>query len=476
MSPSSPTRKIRMQLALSAGALAFAAATFGVAAPILWGTAIAQSELDTELYEEVDELVSRHREHGVEALAREVKRRVIARDGHGRVYLLAEAHKEIIEGSWRDWPGPPQGLPGDAETEAGKASEARTLTFDDSPDSSDWVRHREVRMVLRNLPDGRHLAVGHDISEHTRLQRKVQLAAGISLVVALFIGIGGGLAVSRQLLQRVVAMSETVQRILRGQRDERVPTTTPPNEFDELALHFNCLLDENALLLDRMREVTGEVAHDLRTPLARIRVRIESALRSPLDPKSAEAMLHSLQEEIDGILETFNALLHIAQIETQRTRDSMRAIDLCAIARDACELYEPVAEEAGLELIGEFEEAIEVVGDRHLLAQVISNLLENAFKYAGSGTVRLRVGRSSEDSTRVELVVTDQGPGIPVTDRERVLQRFARLDSARSKPGAGLGLSLVDAVVQLHDAELRLLDEAPGLKVSILFKSHSTPP
>lgn len=446
--------QIRNRLWLASLALALTVAATVIGGVFWWSTSLAEDQLDDELQAEIIQLVQGPLREGPEALALEIRRRILATDSLGHVYLFAESQRTIIEGTWPDWPD-----------EMLHGSEFQTFTLDDDPPEGVGVA-RQVRVALRSLPSGRHLAVGHDVTEHHRLKEGLKLAALGALVLALGIAMAGGLWVSRRLLDRVATMREVVLGILKGRRDSRVPVSEPPDEFDQLAEQFNELLDENQALLSRMREVTDEVAHDLRTPLARLRARIESGLGNDGLETEQRELLHALREEVDDILDTFNALLHIAQIETGRAREEMVRVELSALVETACELYEPVAEESGLELRARIQPDISVVGNRHLLAQALTNLIENALKYAGRGVVTVGVSQA-EGGGSITLSVSDQGPGIPAESHARVLQKFARLEQARSRPGAGLGLSFVAAVAELHGATLSLEDMSPGLRVSL---------
>ena len=451
--------RIRNRLWLASAALGVAAALAGVGGFVGWTSSrFVEDHHDEALSAELVELVEGHLAAGPDALALEVRRRMVARPGGSSVYLLAESQRTIVEGHFAQWP---------ADLEHGQPFQ--TLGMEGSVSSAPGIS-RHVRVAIRTLPGGRHLAVGRDVSESVRMKEGLQQAGVVAIMLALVFAVAGGLVVSRGLLSRVSEMRGVVARISRGQREDRVPVKTPADEFDELAEHFNRLLDENQALLQRMREVTNEVAHDLRTPLARMRARIETqqALGKG-EPPPAE-FLEDLREDLEDVLDTFNALLHIAQIETGRARDEMVEVDLSALVADACELYEPVAEESSLALRSRVEPGVCVVGQRHLLAQALTNLIENALKYAGRGVVTVGLSRDAETG-RARLSVSDQGPGIPEGDRQRVLQRFVRLEGARNRPGSGLGLSFVAAVASLHEASLELEDMNPGLRVSLELAS-----
>lgn len=441
---------------LASIALALAVAGTALITIAWWSSEFVRDDLDEELYAEVIELMQGPLRQGPEALATEIRRRILEADSLGHVYLYAESRETIIEGSWPTWPD-------DLE----QAQAFQTLGIHETPSPRTGLA-RQVRIVVRTLPSGRHLAVGQDMTEHLRLGEGLKAAAYLALGLSLVLAMAGGLLVSRGLLARVEGMRSVVSGILMGRREERVPLESPPDEFDQLAAHFNRLLDENQSLLRRMREVTDEVAHDLRTPLARMRARIEAQQAFRGEPEDYNELLHELRDELDRVLETFNALLNISKIETGRVQEEMVSVDMSALAEDACELYEPAAEEAGLSLRSKIEPSIQIKGNRHLLAQALTNLIENALKYAGRGVVGVLLCEE-EGERLVRLSVSDQGPGIPEADHERVIQRFTRLESARSRPGAGLGLAFVAAVAEMHGASLRFEELSPGLRVSLEF-------
>jgi signal transduction histidine kinase len=273
------------------------------------------------------------------------------------------------------------------------------------------------------------------------------------------------------MLRRIEAINRTSRDIIAGDLTRRIPVSGSSDELDRLAGNLNTMLDQIEGLMTGMRQVTDNIAHDLRSPLTRIRTRLELAL---MERPSVEAYRAAMEQVLDSTTEliaTFNALLSIAQVEAGALRESMAEIDLAAVAEDVAELYAPVAEDAQLRLRIEAAGGTLIRGNRHLLSQALANLIDNAIKHTpAGGTISVRVARADGSA---ELVVEDTGPGIPESDRTRVLDRFVRLEASRHAPGSGLGLSLVRAVAQLHHGTLTLEDNRPGLRVRLVFPAMS---
>lgn len=331
----------------------------------------------------------------------------------------------------------------------------------------------ENRLAFANvfrLPSGYRLIVGRDIEDRRQLARMVRTTMLWGLGVMALFGIGGGYWVSRRLLARIDSLSDTTRTIMEGDLSGRLPVNGSGDELDRLAQSLNLMLARIEQLMAGLREVSDNIAHDLKTPLSRLRNRVEAALREPYgEPVYREALERTI-EEADGLIKTFNALLSIARIEAGAGPENRETLDVSALLRDVAELYEPVAEERGFELKAEAEAPVHIKADRQLIGQAIANLVDNAIKY---GSVETAVGPARPEvivsavakNGVAEIIVTDRGPGVPIAERERVLDRFVRLEASRSEPGSGLGLSLVAAVARLHGGSLRLEDNAPGLKV-----------
>lgn len=296
-------------------------------------------------------------------------------------------------------------------------------------------------------------------------------AIGLTLVF----GIGGGLLLSRNLLNRVDAIGRTSRAIMQGDLSERMAVSGTGDELDRLAVGLNEMLDQIERLMTGMREVSDNVAHDLRTPLTRLRVRLEDALRPGSNVDHREVIEDTIAEA-DQLLKTFNALLNIARTESGEARTAMVGIDACDVLREVCELYEPLVEEAGGELVFLEGHDCHVEADRQLIAQAISNLVDNALKYGRpeDGDFRLTVSVLASDGY-AQLAVADNGPGIAERDRLRAVERFVRLDASRSQSGSGLGLSLVQGVARLHGGNFTLEDNEPGLRAVLRVPLVGTP-
>ena len=338
-------------------------------------------------------------------------------------------------------------------------------------ESPEGTEHRALVRVVQ-LPGGFHLLVGRDLEERERLFAIVVNAGQWSLALVIVLGLIGGFFVSRRVLSRIDAMTGTAQTIMAGDLSGRLPVAGTGDELDRLADNVNAMLERIEALMRGLKEVSDNIAHDLKTPLTRLRNRCEQALRSATGETSYRAALESTIAESDDLIRTFDALLMIARAESGQARDNMTEFDASEIARDVGDLYEPVADEKGIALKIDAPAAAPVRGNRELVSQALANLIDNAIKYAGpsgkvNGVPAEIVVRAGNDGERITLSVADRGPGIPDADRGRVVERFVRLEESRSEPGSGLGLSLASAVARLHGGELKLEDNHPGLRTTI---------
>jgi hypothetical protein len=339
----------------------------------------------------------------------------------------------------------------------------------DEAESPDRPEHEALVRVFQ-LPGGFRLLVGRDLDERERLYHIVLSAGRWSVAIVVILGLAGGLFVTRRVLRRVDAMTETTRTIMAGDLGGRLPVAGTGDELDRLADNLNVMLERIEALMYGLKEVSDNIAHDLKTPLTRLRNRSEEALRTAKSEAEYRAALEATIEESEGLIRTFNALLMIARAESGQARDDMSEFDAAEIAHDVGELYEPLADQKGIALKVEADAPAKVKGNRELVSQALANLVDNAIKYtappagAVNGAKPEIVVRALEDGDRILLTVADGGPGIPEADRARVVERFVRLEQSRSHPGSGLGLSLASAVARLHGGELTLTDNQPGLK------------
>jgi signal transduction histidine kinase len=337
-------------------------------------------------------------------------------------------------------------------------------------DNSD---HRALVYVTQ-LSGGFRLLIGRDLEERRRLFGIVAKAAQWSILVVVVLGIGGGIFVARRVLQRIDAMTGTTQRIMTGDLSGRLPVGRSGDELDRLAKNLNAMLERIEALMTGLKEVSDNIAHDLKTPLTRLRNRAEEALAKSGCEADYRAALERTIDESDGLIRTFNALLMIARAESGQARGNMDDFDASEVANGIHELYEPLAEDDGMTLKVRTAPA-PIHANRELISQALANLVENAIKYgkpvADGPVVSLESRQILIEALRegdsVLLRVTDHGSGIPESERKHAVGRFVRLDSSRSQPGSGLGLSLASAVATLHGGELRLGDANPGLVATL---------
>lgn len=328
--------------------------------------------------------------------------------------------------------------------------------------------HLALAQVLL-LPSGFRLLVGRDLEERENLRDVMIHALFTSLFWVMLVGFVGGLVMSFRILRRVDAMNASARTIMEGDLSRRLPLSGTGDELDRLAANLNTMIARIAGLMTGLREVSDNIAHDLRTPLTRLRNGAEEALRAGQDAARQREALEKVIAEADGLIAIFNALLMIARAEAGAGRDALVEGDAGRVVADVVELYQPSAEDDGIDFTTEIETGLTVLLNRELLGQAVANLIDNALKYGGAETraasaVTVSARRIGD---RAEIAVGDRGPGIRAEDRARVLDRFVRLEGSRSRPGSGLGLSLAAAIARLHGGELRLADNAPGLRVVV---------
>jgi signal transduction histidine kinase len=381
-----------------------------------------------------------------------IEQRSQDQDVRGAVYLMVDPQLRPVAGNVPAWPK--------LDAAAGK-----WFLFKVSVPFGDETREHEMRAQRFPLPGGYRMLVGHDVQERQDVKSLMVRGLIAAVVMTLLLGLGGGFWMGRRILAQAGAISAVATQIMRGDLSQRLPVRDADDEINTLAREINTMLGKIEQLTLGMRTVLDSAAHDLRTPLNRLQATAEAAM-DQLGAGSAERrVLERVTTEVDQMRSTLDALLRIALAETGTV--AREPVDLSELVASVVELYAPVSEERGIELRSSVAAGAEVLGSRQLLAQALANLLDNAIKFTpDGGRIRVVLRRSGNEP---EIIVEDNGPGIPADKREIVLGRRVRLDEARKFPGSGLGLSLVAAVTKLHGARLVLDDAAPGLRVSLKF-------
>ena len=445
---SSRKRSLIFRYALIYTAL-FCATSLAILGFLYWSTfALDQGRVDAEISAEADLLQEKFSRKGVAEIKTILARRSSDRPGASTIYMLATQRLEWVAGNLQVWPdGEPAG---------------QEMVEFPLGETSERARGRTVE-----LPDGLRLLVGRNLGEGAKFRDLILQAMLGAFGLTFVLGIAGGLLVGRRVSSRLEEINQNSAAILAGDFTRRMPVGSGGDEFDDLSENLNRMLDRIEGLVEGMRSVSDEIAHDLRSPISRLKSRIEVALLTEDDTDAYRSVLQETVVEADRILSIFNALLAITLAESGAERERFQDVDLDDMAADVVDTYEPLASETGLALARESSGQALVRGEPHLLAQALANLLDNAIKYVpAGGRIVIRLERTEEAQS---LVVEDNGPGMPEDFRDRAFERFSRADSSRTEPGSGLGLSLVRAVAHLHGGEVRLVDAGPGLRASLIL-------
>jgi signal transduction histidine kinase len=425
---------------------------FGV---LYWQTAgYIERQIRDIINAESQSLTARYQHGGLAELQTAIRHRLSGRS-RASLYLLRDPQGSVLESN----------LP-TISVAQGWAEFRAPGNDDETGDRQDGAGDLVVGRGTR-LTDGSFLFVGQNPHQLEEIRELLVDAFVWALGAMLVLAAMGGAVVGAGALRRVDAINRVAGEIVQGDLPRRIPLRGTNDELDVLSHHLNQMLDRIQSLMEGMRQVTNDIAHDLRTPLGRLRQRLEGARREAATITEYQHSVEQAIDETDEILETFGALLRIAQIESGSRRARFRTVDLRKVMDTVVEAYVPIAEESGHDLCGELPAGVTVQGDRELLMQLFANLIDDALQHTPPGS---RIELSLNDTRgRPVATVCDTGPGIPEGARTKVLQRFYRLEASRSTPGSGLGLSLVAAIVDLHSIELHLGDNQPGLCVRLDF-------
>jgi signal transduction histidine kinase len=391
---------------------------------------------------------------GVPALARAIDRRLARPQARDGVYLLAAPDGRRLAGNLADWPPTVTLGEGWVTLDLYRIDAARPTT---------------ISAVSLSLPRGERLLVGRDVAARAAFDRTLVRALGWGLAAMAVVAAGTGWLLSRLVLRRIDEVGRAAEAIMAGALGRRVASRGTGDEFDRLAGTLNAMLDRIEALVGDLRMVTDSLAHDLRSPLGRLARHLDAASEPDLPVAERQALIARASAEAETVLGMATALLDISRIEAGLAAEQFEPVDLARIVADVADLYAAVAEERGVVLAAEASLSEMVDGHPQLLAQAVSNLVDNALRHAPGGSM-VTLAAGHEDDAPV-IRVADRGPGIPEADRARVRERFVRLDPSRGGEGTGLGLALVDAVARLHGARLTLGDNAPGLVVELRFPS-----
>ena len=443
----------------------FATSVFILLAFIYWRTAgFMTAQTDETIEAEIAGLAEQYRSGGVNGLITIIRERV-ARDPNAKsIYLLTTDDSLKLAGNLETWP------------DGSRSSESGWINFTLNEAVGWRGPERLARARIFEVQGGLRLLVGRDVDDLTNLKKLIEGAINWGMGITLALALLGGFLMSRSTTRRIEVINNTSRRIMNGHLSLRIPTRDTDDDFDQLADNLNQMLDRIVYLMEGIRHVSDNIAHDLRTPLTRLRNQLENTLIT-VDNDEAREHVGRAVAEADQLLATFNALLRIARLETRGgSTANMKEVALDELVTDACELYEALSEDKEQDFRQSLEPGVMVEGDRDLLFQMVSNLIDNAIKYTPEeGRIDVVVRLDGADAV---FEVRDSGMGIPDDEKDQVFQRFYRVSKSRSLPGNGLGLSLVNAVAEIHQGQILLSDtwpdeSKPGLAVTVRIPAYT---
>jgi signal transduction histidine kinase len=451
------TTSFRVAAITVAAYLAFAGLVVGV---LLWQTnRVLTSQVLATLDGEAQQLKAEVQTGGAPALVRAVETR--SSSGSPGLYHLADASGAKLAGNLSRLP-----------PEIVGSSTGGVFRY--SPDVASAREHLAVAIPV-DVGHGLQLIVGRDVDDQRRFASEMGTLYFLALGFLTLGGLVAGVAIGRVALRRIETINVAARSIMAGDMSRRIAVSGAGDEYDALAVNLNAMLDRIEALMNGLREVSDNIAHDLKTPLTRLRNAAEAALRETGADAYRDGLEHTI-EKADELIKTFNSLLLVARLEAGALEGNAESFDVGRAVRDVAELYEPVAEERGMRLDVNVGPGPEIKGNRQLIVQAVVNLVENAIKYSGMREMQndaLIAIDLQDRPDAIEIVVADNGRGIAAEDRERVLKRFVRLEKSRTEPGTGLGLSLVQAVARLHGGTVRLEDNDPGLRVVLALPKRA---
>jgi signal transduction histidine kinase len=428
----------------------FYGSVFALLGYVYWATTnYVRSRCDRAIAADRALLVQAYGQAGRRALVTLIDQRIAWQSVDAGIYLLVDPSMAVLAGTLNRWPGALHAARGWADFEAPEAAGFRRL-----------------RVTYETLLDGSHLLVGRSLDDLDQFVGVIETALAVGATLTFALAVFSGVSVTRRSVGRIETINDTTRAIMQSGLGKRIPLRGTKDEWDQLAENLNAMLDRIEGLMREVRHVSDNVAHDLRTPLTRLRGRLEKASHQEFDPERSRALVADTMRELDVVLTIFSSLLRISRIEGLNSRGTFSVVDLAQVAGEVAELFDAAAEAKGRRVKFESGGRVRVIGDRDLLFDAISNLIDNAVTHGG-GDVQVTVRDDDQGPT---VSVADRGPGIPLEERKHVLKRFYRIERSRSSPGHGLGLSLVAAVVQLHRARLEMEDNGPGLKIWLQFQ------